>query len=262
MRFGHFITGIMLVGATAAISVSCLKGTQYESSYQLRGTFEDFDSSMADDEFWGPGLVNYDAPFLYGDVAFNSATDEGKSAFTGFAVSQAVYDEENPEALLNDGLYSVNCKTGSAGSATFAVFCDTPGIPAVDKEDFHHIVFMMPGYGTFTPTSCMVNNTKYVADRIAEYRETTGQIEMKLTATGYSGGEATASAEIMLASNLKQVTDGADSTMCTWSRLDLSSLGTVDYIDFAISFSDASQTTIPQSFCLDDFIGNIHIVVK
>lgn len=262
MRFGHFITGIMLVGATAAISVSCLKGTQYESSYQLRSTFEDFDPSMADDEFWGPGLVNYDAPFLYGDVAFNSATDEGKSAFTGFAVSQAVYDEENPEALLNDGLYSVNCKTGSAGSATFAVFCDTPGIPAVDKEDFHHIVFMMPGYGSCTPVSCMVNNTKYVADRIAEYRETNGQIEMKLTATGYASGAKTGSSEILLASNAKQVTDGRDSTMCTWTKLDLSALGNVDYIDFTLSFSDGNQTTIPQSFCLDDFYANIHILVK
>ena len=108
----------------------------------------------------------------------------------------------------------------------------------------------------------MVNNTKYVADRIAEYRETTGQIEMKLTATGYSGGEATASAEIMLASNLKQVTDGRDSTMYTWTKLDLSALGNVDYIDFTLSFSDGNQTTIPQAFCLDDFYANIHILVK
>ena len=85
---------------------------------------------------------------------------------------------------------------------------------------------------------------------------------MKLTATGYASGAKTGSSEILLASNAKQVTDGRDSTMCTWTKLDLSALGNVDYIDFTLSFSDENQTTIPQSFCLDDFYANIHILVK
>ena len=263
MRFGNFLKTAFLIGITAVLSVSCLKDTQYEHSYTLPGTFEQLSSDMDNDEFWGESMVNFSAPLLHGDVLFNSKTNEGKTDFTGFAVSRAVYDAENPDALLDDGFYSANAKTGSSKSSTFVVFRNAPDIlTESEAEDFHHIVFMASGYGSFTQTSCMVNNTKYVADKIAEYRKNHGQIEVELSATGYSGGTETATAKIKLASNLKQVTDGADSTMSSWTKFDLSALGSVDYIDFSVSFSDPDQTLIPQMFCMDDYFPNVHIVVK
>ena len=117
---------------------------------------------------------------------------------------------------------------------------------------------------------------------------------MTLTATGYLNGVETGSADILLAGPEGSIDkdeesdestgsaeksgsadeDGAEEEtpeeetpassgdiMNEWTRFDLSELGNIEYITFSLSFSDKSQTEIPEYFCMDNFVANVHILI-
>ena len=163
-----------------------------------------------------------------------------------------------------DARFSVNAETAYSGEV-FALFHNNPEIKATSsglQSDYH--VFFATTQGTCTPVSCMVNNTKQVAEGIAEYNGSHEQpLTVTLKATGYAGGAETGSAEIMLAGERDQEdaseTSPRDTVVSTWTSFDLSKLGNVEYIDFSMTFSDETQTSVEKYFCMDDFWANIHI---
>lgn len=244
------------MAAVSAVSVSCLKGGSYESTYPAYISFEEFNESYVGDEFYdGDGV--YFKTYFYGnqDLLFNSARDETESDYSGFAISIAL-----SEGTYAGSRYAVNAKEAATGDV-FTVFHEAPWMK---EDDFHHIHFLSYANGTCAPVSCMVNNTKQVAEGIAEYN---GSHEKPLTvtlkATGYAGGAETGSAEIMLAGERDQEdaseTSSRDTVVSTWTSFDLSKLGNVEYIDFSMTFSDETQTSVEKYFCMDDFWANIHI---
>lgn len=242
-------------------AISCLKGGGYESSYQASITFEQFspawDNSSYEGEFYGDDKVNYQNSVVVTDLGFNCIYDEDKDDYTGFALSMATAEDTGYE-----GRYSANADGGSSGDV-FLLFHNDPEIrPEESQVDpVPHVVFYGAYSGTCTPVSCMVNNTKMVADRIAEYNAAHEKgIEIKLKATGYASGTETGSAEVVLASP-GAAKEGKDSIMSKWSLMDLKKLGNVEYIHFSLSFSDTEQTEIPEYFCLDDFRADIHISI-
>lgn len=235
-----------------AMAISCLKNSGYESKYPAVVTFDNVVSGMDKDELFGEDKIVFGS-FAGYDLLFVGQTDEEKTDFTGFSLSYATAKDDG-----YDGLYSANADTASSYEV-FALFHNSPEI----KTENHHIVFGYAEYDacTCTPVACMVNNTKYVADRIAEYNSQHEEpIEMKLTATGYAGENETGKAEILLAGPSSE-TETGDSIVSTWTPLELDELGNVDYIDFSITFSDESQTTIPEYFCMDDFMANVYIKI-
>ena len=196
-----------------------------------------------------------------GDLGFNVMLNDPKTDYSGFAISVA-----SPGSDYDGSLFQVNSVRNESGSGTtsgsnvFTVFHRDPGI---NPEDFHHILFLRSENGTCTPLSCLVNNTRVVADSIASYNSAHEQpLEMVLTATGYAGGSETGSAEIMLAGareNADSETSPRDTVVSSWTSFDLSPLGNVEYIDFTVSFSDPEQTSVAEYFCMDDFLANIFI---
>ena len=255
--------GILLMAALSAVAVSCLKGGSYESSYTACLTFEEFDESYMDEDIYGEDGAFFENPFIMGDLGFNVILNDPKTDYSGFAISVA-----SPGGDYKGSPFEVNYDEEQSGSGTTAgsnVFTVFHHDPEITMENFHHILFIRYGNGTCSPLSCLVNNTKMVADSIASYNSRHEQpLGVILTATGYADGSQTGSAEIMLAGareNTASETSPRDTIVSTWTPLDLSPLGSVEYIDFTLSFSDPEQTSVAEYFCMDDFSANVHILM-
>ncbi len=270
---------IFIIFIAALSAVSCLKNGGFESTYQLVATFDGFseswDENYYDGEFYGDDKAYFEGASITEDnfVFFNCMYDEDMKDFTGFGLSMATAKDEE-----YGGRFSVNADEASSGNV-FALFHNNPEIKSDSGElqsDYH--IFFATTEGTCAPVSCMVNNTKLVADRIAEYNAAHEvPVEVTLTATGYLNGAETGSAEILLAGPAGSLDDddeddsesksGQDSAetpdiMNKWTKFDLSKLGYIEYITFSLSFSDESQTEIPEYFCMDSFVANIHIAIE
>lgn len=286
---------LIVILLSAVSAVSCLKGGGYESSCQLVATFDGFseawDKNYYNGEFYGDDKAFFEGAITENNlVIFNCLYEKDMNDFSGFGLSLVTVKDEGYDAR-----FSVNAETAYSGEV-FALFHNNPEIKATSsglQSDYH--VFFATTQGTCTPVSCMVNNTKLVADGIAAYNaahET--PIEVTLTATGYLNGVETGSADILLAGPEGSIDkdeesdestgsaeksgsadeDGAEKEtpeeetpassgdiMSEWTRFDLSELGNIEYITFSLSFSDKSQTEIPEYFCMDNFAANVHILI-
>ncbi len=81
----------------------------------------------------------------------------------------------------------------------------------------------------------------------------------KLTITGYRGGVETQSVDFYLA----DFRNGQDSIVTDWTWVDLTALGVVDAVEFALSSSDNGMygMNTPAYFCMDDFGGTAPVAV-
>ena len=237
------------IAAAMILAASCMNDVGYETTYTAGISFDNF--GYGDDDIYGEDKLFFGSYLISDDIVFASKTDESVTDFNGFGLSKATSKDE-----IADGRYSVNAESASSGSA-FALFHNTSYIEPLDQ----HIIFARAGYGTCSPVSCMVNNTKLVADMIQMYNSQNDEsIGVTLTATGYAGGSETGKATISLAIP-GETPEARDSIMSSWTLFDLSDLGNVEYISFNMEFSDATQTMIPQYFCLDDFVANVHVKI-
>ena len=248
------IKRFIAIAAIAFACVSCFKkGLGYESNFTANIGFEEFSESWDNNEwngeFYGDDDAYFESSFYTNTIEFICEYNKNIVDYSGFGLSR-VFISKGAEY---DKRLAANSEKGLTGDV-FALFHNNPDIEA-DK----HIAFTMPQNGTCTPVYCLVNNTKLVADMVAEYNsEHETPIEVKLTATGYNGDTKTGSAEILLAGPAEKG-EAKDSIVSTWTQFDLSKLGTIEYIRFDMSFSDESQTSIPEYFCLDNFFSKIYI---
>lgn len=324
-KIGRFVKVLLLTGAVASLSVSCLNGGSYEEKYQAYVTLEAFRYGLQN----GTDFGEDDAVFEIGgafmtdnNLAYYNAVNDrtNPTDYTGFAISLSVLekeddtsgsaasaglgtrsgenengngagetsdDENQGDGTGEDGSgadeggtgtgenepgtgagetedvnpFTVNSDSASSG-VVFAVFHDNPSLPMAEGN--RHIMFMQPYYGTCTPVSCMVNNTKRVADQIAAYNDkNSAQIEVRLTATGYLDGAETGTASILLAGEYEdEKTDTkAYVILDEWTAFDLSGLGNIDSIDFGITVPAGAESAVESYFCLDDFVANINIFI-
>lgn len=240
---------IILFSAILLSAVSCFKDTGWSTSYTLRVTFEfsdDVYSSFfsADSLFFEPEGQG----FSWGNtvLVYNQKAIDEKFC-GGFLLSYQKGLPEGGNLVETDGTYRANSPSGAYGSRTYAVFYDNPDEGQMPEKD---MIFTQSYYGTCGMNSCMVNNTALVAGKVKEHFEVGDKLVLK--ATGYLDGTKTGESEFVLAEFSSQ----KDSIVSTWTRFDLSKLGSVDCVNFTVS---SPKEEVPGYFCMDEIIANVSL---
>ena len=239
---------IFLLFIVLALTVSCLDGGVMNTSYPAYATFEYGAASFNSDSL----CVNKDQKIGMGWdlLVFHHKLEDNTGKFQGgFIVSKLAVPESGVTARLSNNEYRVNAKVNKMYPNSFAVFAQTPDMP-----DAHLIFAFKPSNGvkgTCSLKSVMVNNTVAVADAVNKTFKDGDVLSLKVT--GYLAGKKTDEAEIKLA----EFTAAKDSVVSSWTLLDLSKLGMVDSVRFAIL--PPPEKPVPETVCIDDLLGNITI---
>ena len=114
----------------------------------------------------------------------------------------------------------------------------------------HDIEFLASMVGTCQPLVCYVNNTNYVAYKVAQAFEDGDRLTLK--AIGYLKGAKTGEVSMELA----DFSAKKDSIVSTWTKFDLSDLASVDFVDFEVL---STKEDVPGDFCLDYFVTSVTI---
>lgn len=237
---------IFLFFIVMTLAVSCLDGGKFNHSYPLPVTFEAGASVFGPDSLY----LNTEGKKegIYWDCLLFCHKLEQDEFKGGFILSNHEYPKSGVLEGLPNNEYRVNYKNQEVPNA-YAVFCETDDMPE------SHLNFVFPVSpqlkGTCSLKSVMVNNTVAVADAV----NTTfvdGDV-LTLEVTGYLAGKQTEKAEMKLA----EFTTSKDSIIHNWTLLDISKLGTVDSVRFAVIPPEGK--TVPKAVCIDNLLVNITI---
>lgn len=241
----------------AALSlVSCLPEADYSQTVDVNASFE-------------YGEVGFDADSLFykseqgigigwGALGFLHKVDTVNWNFEGGVLLSykkgALYDPSDTVALAkSDSLvfaqdrYRVNTPKDTVNLNSYLVYYQNPDSAKMPEHD---VVFLVQSNGACQAKLCFVNNTSYVAYKVAQVFEPGDRLT--LTATGYLKGTKTGDASIHLADFSAQ----KDSIVCTWTAFDLTKLGSFDAIDFDLI---STKEEVPAYFCMDHFIASVTV---
>lgn len=238
---------ILLFFIVVSLAVSCLDGGKFNQSSPLFVTFEVEASMLGSDSLYFNASEGKKDGFLWSYLSFGHKLEQ--DAFKGgFVLSNLEYPKSGVlEGLSNNG-YRVNHK-GQKSANIYAVFCETDDMPE------SHLNFVFPVSpelkGTCSLKSVMVNNTVAVAETVSATFEDGDELSLKIT--GYLAGKKTDEAEIKLA----EFTEAKDSIVSSWTLLDLSKLGMVDSVRFALI--PPVGKPVPKAVCIDNLYTNITI---
>ena len=239
---------ILLFFIVMTVAVSCLDGGMMSTSYPVYATFEYSAESFDSDSL----CVNKDQSIGVGWdlLVFHHKLEDNTGKFQGgFIVSKLAVPESDVTEGLSNNEYRVNTKVSKTSSNSFAVFAQTSDMPDA------HLTFAFKSSnevkGTCSLKSVMVNNTVAVADAVnATFVD--GDV-LTLEVTGYLAGKKTEKAEMKLA----EFATAKDSIVHNWTLLDISKLGTVDSVRFAVIPPEGK--TVPKAVCIDNLLVNITI---
>ena len=236
--------------------VSCLSDGEYIQTAPVYATFEypqvDFDA----DSLFYKSNFGYGIGWQY--LGFLHNVDTASWKFNGGMVLSAqkgsLYRPADTVALAkSDSLvfaqdrFRVNSKKDTVNNNTYLVYYGNPDASLMPKHD---IEFLAADFGTCTAYQCLVNNTSYVAYKVAQTFKPGDRLTLK--ATGYLQGTKIGDVSMLLADFSAQ----KDSIVSTWTVFDISKLGTIDYIDFEVS---STKEEVPAYFCLDYFVASVTI---
>ena len=235
----------------ACTLVSCLsKSGSYSQTYTANITFEFSETAYANsfkDSIFvmteGDGFLYMQHPLFFSQRYSNGVVQGG------FSMSYLKGEKNGAltrEPKANDA-FRVYAETGHNASKTYAVFYDNPQESMMPPHDIEY------GYknsGYLTPQGCYVNNTTLVARKIKENFKSGDKLVLK--AIGVKSDGSTVETSIKLA----DFTEKRDSVMYNWTEFPLSSLGTVDYIDFEV---ESTNPNVPAYFCLDNLVAGIQV---
>lgn len=241
---------IFLIAAVAA--VSCLSKGSFSQSYTADITFEfssDVYSNLFKDSLY---VMKEGDAFLYGSYPVYFYQKHSNGTFQGaFLMSCLKGEKFNNGVLSNEpaenDAYRVFAKTGASDSKTYAVFYDNPVTSMMPNHD---VEFAYKGLGDFTPYGCYVNNTTLVARKIKEHFQVGDKLVLKAIGTTAAGTKTEASI------TLAEYTETKDSVMYNWTAFPLSTLGTVDYIDFELQ---STCPDVPGYFCMDGLLAGVSV---
>ena len=244
----------IFIGLTA---ISCLSEGEYSQTVPVYASFEYTDevNFEADSTFYKSDF-GYGVGWMY--FAFRHNVDTSSWKFNGGLLVSAqkgtLYDPADTVALAkSDSLvfaqdrFRVNSVRDSLLNNKYLVYY---GNPDQDMMPEHDVEFLAADFGTCTAYQCFVNNTGYVAYKVAQTFEPGDRLTLK--ATGYLAGAKTGEASITLADFSAQ----KDSIVSKWTTFDLSKLGNFDYIDFDVI---STKEEVPAYFCLDYFVASVTI---
>lgn len=235
---------------------SCVTDSEYSYSYPLVAGFEYTAIDYA--KVFGTDSLYYDSDHGYGIgweyLAFRHKVDTVNAVFEGgmllsylkgkaFDMTDSLSMAKGDSLAFAEDGFRVN--ENSAYDNTYAVYY---GNPEASMMPEHDVQFLATNNGTCTMNACLVNNTGYVAYKVAQCFEAGDRLTLK--ATGYLDGAKTGEASISLADFSAQ----KDSIVTSWTYFDLSPLGTVEYVDFEVI---STKEDVPAYFCLDGMFANI-----
>lgn len=247
----------LLVWFIAAFSaMSCLQDAGYSQTAVVAANFEyngvDFDAdSLFYKTTFGDGIG-------WGSLGFLHKVDTSSWTFDGgvlLSCKKGVkYDPMDTLALAKtDSLvfaqdrYRVNSIKDTVNNNSYLVYYQNPDSTMMPKHD---VVFLIEENGTCTAQYCLVNNTSYVAYKVAQTFQPGDRLTLK--ATGYLKGSKTGEASMLLADFSAQ----KDSIVHNWTLFDLSKLGVFDAIDFDLM---STQEDVPGYFCMDYFTASVTV---
>lgn len=237
-----FMKKIVFFVFAVLCAASCMNGT-YQQDYPLVADFT-YPDDVYTREFGADSTcLGSGGGFPWNDIAFHNkvtATGEFQGGFILSYLEAPGLGEKGKDYIINP--YRVAGKPFER-SNTYTVYYENPD---ASKMPEHSITFLVDSkYGTCVLSHCYVNNTEQVYEAAKSFEP--GD-KLVLTATGYLGGSVTGTAEINLAL--------PDTTMYSWTKFDLTKLGSIDAIDFDLY---ASRSGIPTSFCLDELNAKVSI---
>lgn len=256
MKMKRVLNYLTVVFFATLLCVSCIPSYEYSHTVTVTANFEytglKFDSDSlffkSDD---GCG-INW-SPFR-----FNHKVDTVNWVFEGGAILSSkmghLYNQTvvadlsaDEDLMFGQNRYRVNLAKDTTQVNTYLVYYLNPEESQMPKHD---VEFMIEENASAVASVCLVNNTTYVAHKIAETYQPGDRLI--LTASGYLKGVKTGEASIQLADFSAQ----KDSIVSSWTVFDLSKLGTFDAIDFSMQ---STKEEVPSYFCLDYFMSSVTI---
>ena len=247
----------LLVVFVAALSVvSCLPEADYSQTAIVSASFEYTDAQYTPDSLFFK--ANNGAGLGWGSLGFMHKVDTTTWTFEGGVLASkqkgTLYDPADTVALAkSDSLvfaqdrYRVNSVKDTVNTNSYLVYYQNPDS---SKMPEHDVLFLIEEHGACQAQYCFVNNTSYVAYKVAQTFQPGDRLTLK--ATGYLKGAKTGEASMLLADFSAQ----KDSIVCNWTAFDLTKLGVFDAIDFDLS---STKEEVPGYFCMDHFTAQITI---
>ena len=236
--------------------VSCLPDAEYSQTFPVYASFEYSKVDYDADTLFYKSNFGYGLGWDY--IGFLHKVDTVDWSFDGGMLLSAkkgtLYNPADTVAMAkSDSLvfaqdrFRVNSVRDAINNNAYLVYY---GNPDSSMMPAHDIEFLADEYGTCQVYQCYVNNTSYVAYKVAQHFETGDRLTLK--ATGYLRGAKTGEASITLADFSTQ----KDSIVSTWTQFDISKLGVIDFIDFNV---ESTKKEVPAYFCMDYFTASITI---
>lgn len=241
--------------AVAAAAVSCLPPSTHTESGMVVASFE---YNINYKEVFGSDSLYFDTEakigFFWDILGFNhNVNKETKEFEGGFLMSYLKY----PSSIIDvntmpDNKYRVNAIKTPGRTNTYLVFEQTENMP---ENHMEFLLNQMQGVtGSCVMNYCCVNNTVAVAKAVEE-NFVIGD-KMLLKARGYLAGKPTGTAEILLA----EKSTARDSIMYSWTAFDLSSLGSIDKVNFEIVMPEGKD--IPATVCIDEVVTTTTLIYQ
>ncbi len=215
---------------------------------QTISTFEDLQLPV--DSFWNGSDTS--GGFVDGNAFFANDYNTQWSSWSGFA-----YSSKSDTLTPGFGnMYSCIAGAGYQGSATY-------GVAYVSTYGSANYIALRNGGAGHQVSGFYINNSTYAylsmlnGDSYAKkFGGTSGNDPdwFRLKITGYLNGTMTDTAEFYLA-DFRFNNNAQDYIVKQWTWVDLTSLGNVDSLVFALSSSDVGQygMNTPAYFCIDNF---------
>lgn len=193
----------------------------------------------------GYGSTAYANSFVSGSFRFNNTYNDTWASWSGFAVSSMT------SVVFNsyDDQYNSAVGHGYGGSANYAVVFP-----------YGELVEVLNRQEGETVSGFYVTNTANNAKAYEEGDGMTGKFEAgdwcKLTVTGYHADGTTSAVDVYLA-DYRSASAADHGYLDYWQWVDLSSLGKVTSLGFAVSSSHNNEygMTTPGYFCMDNLGG-------
>ena len=243
---------ILITIFAALLLVSCDLTGSYSRTYPVEATFEYKDAQYQSDSLTCKTPGGYGFGWEY--LAFRHVVDTLSWEFHGGMMLSCqkgkLYNPQDSAAMAkSDSLvfaedrFRVHSAKGAQSNAYLVHFAN----PDSSLMPVHDIEFVAAEYGTCKALGCYVNNTGYVAYKVAKTFQPGDRLTLK--ATGYLSGVKTGEASITLADFSAQ----KDSIVSVWTPFELGKLQPFDNIDFEVI---STKKEVPAYFCLDFFVAS------
>jgi len=188
--------------------------------------------------------------FTSGGATFpNTFTDwgGGSTSWAGFAYSNTT--DTTTGAYSNQ--YSAIAGSGQGGSSTYAVSYASPS-PTLTFDSAFDFTSGKGMYLTNTTLTALDMQNGSAFSKVFGGASGTDPDWLRITIDGKNGGASTGSVDFYLA-DFRSANSAEDYILTSWTFVDLSSLGSVDQLDFSMSSSDNGSfgMNTPAYFALD-----------